>query len=121
MPNEKDMARKLLVEIEEIRDYDPGAFIVVCAAGRAAKYLAVQAMLMGVHVRMGKEDTVWKYPNKNEYIERNVDEMRDAIAIAKMLGREMMTPNEYRVAQGLKPRHDFAPKGGKMPEGKKMS
>jgi hypothetical protein len=66
---------------------------------------------MGGNARVGMEDTVWRYPHKDEKIESSAEEVRDAIAIARLLGREVMTPNEYRQAIGLKPRFDFLPEG----------
>lgn len=62
------------------------------------------------------EDTVWKYPHSDEMITNNADTVRWAIQLARLLGREVMTPNEYRETVGLKPRFDFAPKGVKMPQ-----
>jgi len=113
MPNERAMCRRLVSIVEEIKMFDPGAFIVVCCSGRASKYLITLAMLLGIHVRVGMEDTVWRYPHKDEMIKSNAQEVREATEIAKMLGREKMTPNEYREAIGLKPRFDYLPEGMK--------
>jgi len=110
MPNERSMARGLVQLIESIKEVDPGAFITLCAAGRATRYLTTLGLLLGINIRMGMEDTVWKYPHKDEKIKNNADELRDAIAIARLLGREMMTPNEYRETVGLKPRFNHLPK-----------
>jgi len=110
MPNERVMCRRLVDTIEDIREIDPGAFIVVCCAGRASKYLITLAMILGAHIRVGMEDTVWKFPHQDEKITNNAEEVRKAIELARMLGREVMTPNEYRQAIGLKPRFDHLPK-----------
>jgi len=110
MPNETVMSRRLVEMVEDIREIDPGAFITLCAAGRATRYLTTLGLLLGIHIRMGMEDTVWKYPHRDEKIKSNADELRDATAIARLLGREVMTPNEYRQAVGLKPRFDHLPK-----------
>jgi 3-keto-5-aminohexanoate cleavage enzyme len=109
MPNERVMARRLVEVIEDIREVDPGAFITLCAAGRATRYLTTLGLLLGINIRMGMEDTVWRYPHKDEKIKNNVDELLDAIAVARLLGREVMTPNEYRQTVGLKPRFDRLP------------
>ena len=79
---------------------------MLCAAGRATRYLTTLGLLLGIHIRVGMEDTVWRYPHKDEKIKNNVDELRDAIAIAHLLGREVMTPNEYRETIGLEQRFD---------------
>ncbi len=109
MPNERVMARRLVDLIENIREVDPGAFITLCAAGRATRYVTTLGLLLGLNIRMGMEDTVWRYPHKDEKIKNNADELRDAVATAALLGRQVMTPNEYRQAVGLKPRFDRLP------------
>lgn len=108
-PNERVMAQRFVLAIQDIKAIDPGAFIVVCCAGRASTYLATLAMIMGVHVRMGMEDTVWQYPHSDEMIKNNADMVRWAFELARLLGREPMTPNEYREAVlKVKPRFDHA-------------
>lgn len=92
--------------VERIREVDPGAFITVCCAGRASKYLVTLALLLGLNIRVGHEDTVWRYPHKDEKIKSNAEEVRWAVTIARMLGREVMTPSEFREAIGAKPRKD---------------
>jgi hypothetical protein len=107
--NERVMAQRFVLAIQDIKEIDPGAFIVVCCAGRASTYLATLALIMGVHVRMGMEDTVWQYPHSDEMIKKNADTVRWAFQIARLLGREPMTPNEYRhTVLGRKPRFDHA-------------
>ncbi len=113
IPDERAMCQDLLYLVERIREVDPGAFITVCCSGRATRYLTTLALLLGLHIRVGMEDTVWKYPHKDEKIKSNAEEVREAIQIARLLGREVMTPNEYREAVGLKPRHDYLPRGMK--------
>jgi 3-keto-5-aminohexanoate cleavage enzyme len=110
LPHERAMCRRLIATIDDIRELDPGAFIVVCCAGRASKYLITLALILGIHIRVGMEDTVWKLPHSDEKITSNAEEVREAIELARMLGREVMTPNEYRQAIGLKPRFDHLPK-----------
>ncbi|MDD1753627.1 MAG: 3-keto-5-aminohexanoate cleavage protein [Methanotrichaceae archaeon] len=113
MPNERAMCQALLFVIERIKEIDPGGFITICCAGRASKYLVTLALLLGINIRMGHEDTVWHWPHKDEKIKSNAEEVRWAVTIARMLGREVMTPNEFRQIIGLKPRHDFLPEGMK--------
>lgn len=107
--NERVMAQRFVLSIQDIKAIDPEAFIVVCCAGRASTYLATLAMIMGVHVRMGMEDTVWQYPHSDEMIKNNADTVRWAFELARLLGREPMTPNEYReTVLRVKPRFDHA-------------
>ncbi|MEI7737174.1 MAG: 3-keto-5-aminohexanoate cleavage protein [Betaproteobacteria bacterium] len=101
MHNPKQMIEGLMRMVNSIRDIDPEAFIVVCAAGRASTYLATLAILMGLHVRIGMEDTVWPYPHKDEIITSNVEQFKRIKLIAELHGRELMTPSEYRVSQGM--------------------
>jgi 3-keto-5-aminohexanoate cleavage enzyme len=108
-PNQRIMAHRFALTIRDIKEVDPGAFITVCCAGRASTYLVALAMIMGVHVRMGMEDTVWKYPHSDELITNNADTVKWAFELARLLGREPMTPNEYReTVLGRKARFDHA-------------
>ncbi len=47
------------------------------------------------------EDTLWPYPHRDDIIQRNVDHFLQMKSIAELLGRELMTPAEYREAIGL--------------------
>lgn len=93
---------QLIRRIREVdkRDYPP---IVVTAPGRASSFLTTLAILMGCHVRVGKEDTIYRLPHKDDLIVKNKQCVEQAVAIATMLGREPMNAVEYRAATGLKP------------------
>lgn len=84
-----------------IRDIDTNAQITVCAAGRASTYLAALATILGLHVRVGMEDTVWLWPHKPDLLQRNVDHFNLARTIAASLGRDLMTAGEYRRVMGM--------------------
>ncbi|MFM9559125.1 3-keto-5-aminohexanoate cleavage protein [Streptomyces caniscabiei] len=43
--------------VGSVRDVDPDGLIMLCAAGRASAHLATEAALMGLHIRVGMEDT----------------------------------------------------------------
>jgi 3-keto-5-aminohexanoate cleavage enzyme len=101
MHNPQQMVDGLMRMVRSIRDIDEDAFILVCAAGRASTYLATFAMLLGLHVRVGMEDTLWHYPHRDDVIQRNVEHFLQMRQIATLLGRELMTPAEYRRAIGL--------------------
>ncbi|MGX1309098.1 3-keto-5-aminohexanoate cleavage enzyme [Amorphus suaedae] len=79
-----------------IRHVDPEARIVVCAGGRGGLYLANLALIMGLHVRVGMEDTVWKWPHRDDLIESNAETFRTVRQMAEALGRTLMPADEYR-------------------------
>ena len=60
------------------------------------------------------EDTIFKYPNHDTIIVSNAEEVREHIQLARLLGREVMTPNEFRESVGLKPKFGV-PDGLEMP------
>ena len=64
MYSPQSMMDGLVRQVGLIRQVDPGANIIVCAGGRASLHLANLALLMGLHVRVGMEDTVWKWPHR---------------------------------------------------------
>lgn len=101
MENPKQMFDGLQRFVSLIRDADPEAKILVCAAGRASVYLATAAALLGLHVRVGMEDTVWKYPHKDEKLTSNLEAFLQIKTIVEALGREVATPAEYRQIMGL--------------------
>lgn len=103
MENPHQMFTGLLRFVELIRDVDPDAKILVCAAGRASVFLATAAALLGLHIRVGMEDTVWKYPHKNEKLQSNLEAFLQIKTIVEALGREVATPAEYREIMGVKP------------------
>jgi 3-keto-5-aminohexanoate cleavage enzyme len=94
------MCETLVTFVRRISEVDPSGepFIWVASGGRASSYLTTLAMLLGLHVRVGKEDTLWRYPHKDEVISSNAEVVRDTVAIAGLLGREPMTAAEYREA-----------------------
>ncbi|MFB6353328.1 MAG: 3-keto-5-aminohexanoate cleavage protein [Halobacteriales archaeon] len=57
-------------------------------------WLAVYTMgllLGGVVFRIGVEDAYWKYPHKDELIQKNAEAVELAVEIAEALGREVIT------------------------------
>lgn len=104
MPNPRAMCEAMVALVNRIRevDEDPNPFIIVCQSGRATIYLATLAMLMGLHVRVGTEDTMWRYPHRDEIIKKNSEVIKETIEIARLLGRRAATGNEYRKLIGLR-------------------
>jgi 3-keto-5-aminohexanoate cleavage enzyme len=101
MHNPQQMVDGLMRIVRSIRDIDPDGFIMVTASGRASTYLATLSLLLGLHVRVGMEDTLWHYPHRDELLKQNVDHFKQVRDIAKLLGRELMTPAEYRAALNM--------------------
>lgn len=101
LANEFAMAESLMWQVRQIRQIDPGSIIMVCMAGRASSYLSTQAMLFGLHVRVGMEDTCFKWPHRDDIVDSNAGVVADSISIAKALGRRPATANEYRALLGL--------------------
>jgi 3-keto-5-aminohexanoate cleavage enzyme len=102
MHSPEAMADGLLRMVRLIREVDAKGIIAVCAAGRASTYLATMAVLMGLHVRVGMEDTIWKWPHREETLSSSAEHFRSVRDIALLLGREVMTPGEYRELLGLR-------------------
>jgi 3-keto-5-aminohexanoate cleavage enzyme len=92
----QDMAQHMFLMVDQIRKIDPTSVISVCAAGRASLYMTTLATMMGLHIRVGTEDTPWKYPNSDERLESNLQMFQMAKDIAGLHGRKPATANEYR-------------------------
>lgn len=101
MPNPKAMAQALIYLVDRIREIDVGSFIMVSDSGRCTIYMTVLALLLGLHVRIGMEDTPYRYPHKDEKIESNAEVVKTVIEIAERLGRRPATADEYRAMAGI--------------------
>jgi 3-keto-5-aminohexanoate cleavage enzyme len=100
-PNTQDMALQLFLMVNQLKSLDEDAQITVCAAGRATFYMTTLATMLGLHIRVGTEDTIWRNPLSDELVESNLDMLTRARTIAELLGREVATADEYRAAIGL--------------------
>lgn len=90
-------AETLLLTLRRIRELDPDGFIQVCMAGRPSSYTVAMAMAMGVHsVRVGMEDTIYRWPHRDERIGRNADVVADMVKLAGILGRGVATAADVR-------------------------
>jgi 3-keto-5-aminohexanoate cleavage enzyme len=96
----QDMAQHLFLMVDQIRKIDPTSVISVCAAGRAGLYMTTLATMMGLHIRIGTEDTPWKHPNSDVHLKDNLEMFNMARDIAGLLGRTPATANEYRALVG---------------------
>lgn len=101
VPNAQDMARHMFQMVDQIRRIDPSSVITVCAAGRATLYLTTLATMMGLQIRVGTEDTPFKFPNSDERLRDNLEMFSMARDIAQLLGRSPATAQEYRAMLGL--------------------
>jgi len=101
MPDPLAMAEGLSFLVRRIIEIDAASVIMVCASGRAANYLSTLAMLMGLHVRVGMEDTIYRHPHEDELLKSNREAVESAIRIAAELGREVATAHDYRKIVGI--------------------
>ena len=85
-----------------IREISQDSIISVCAAGRASTYLTTLATLMGLNIRVGMEDTIYKWPHRDDVLTSNVEHFVLAKLIATSLGRELMSAQEYLQLIGAK-------------------
>ena len=104
MTNPKAMIEALLFFIRRIREVDPSdkPFITVSLSGRASSYITALTTLLGHHVRVGMEDTIYKYPHKEDILTTNTESVKIAIDIVEALGRRPATAEEYRKSLGIK-------------------
>lgn len=96
MENPRQMLDGLMRMTGLIRDVDPDGTVLVCSAGRASSYLVTAAAILGLHLRVGMEDTVWRWPHRQEKVASNVDALESAKALAALLGREVASFAQFR-------------------------
>jgi 3-keto-5-aminohexanoate cleavage enzyme len=104
MGNPRQMISGLTRIVESIRDIDPEGTIVVCAAGRASLHVAALAVLMGLHVRVGMEDTYYMWPHREDRIQSNLQSFLGMKQIVESLGRKVASPETTAKMLGLKVR-----------------
>jgi 3-keto-5-aminohexanoate cleavage enzyme len=106
MDNPMQMVNGLLRFKALIEDVDPQAKILVCGAGRASSYLVTVAGALGLHLRVGMEDTVWRWPHRDDKLESNLQALESGKQIAEVLGRDVANFAEYREIVGLPAKHE---------------
>ena len=80
----------------------PGSVRGVCAGGRNWLPFTTLAIMLGFDmVRVGMEDSVYVYPNRDEKLQTSAQAVQKVVAIASELGREIATPAEARQIMGL--------------------
>lgn len=80
----------------------PGSTWTGCGIGRNAFDMAAGAIIMGGHVRVGFEDTL--YVEKGVLAKSNGELVEKVVKLAKLLGREIATPDEARKILNIKKR-----------------
>jgi len=108
MENPRQMIDGLTRTVSTIKDIDPDAFIMVCAAGRASTHVAALAALMGLHIRVGMEDTYWLWPHRDDQVESNLQALHMGQMISQVVGRPVASQEEYRAMLGLPARNPVA-------------
>jgi 3-keto-5-aminohexanoate cleavage enzyme len=110
MYSPESMISGLTRYVNMIREISKDSIISVCAAGRASTYLSTLATLMGLNIRVGMEDTVYKWPHKDDRLTSNAEHFRLAHTIAQSLGRDLMSAQEYLALIGATPAAKQQPK-----------
>jgi 3-keto-5-aminohexanoate cleavage enzyme len=103
-PDARAMHTGLQFMVDRIRDIDPASVIMVGCNGRASIFLCATAMIMGLNVRVGMEDSNWLYPHRDETCPDNGVAVARAVELANMFGRRPATGDDYRQILGLRPK-----------------
>ena len=77
-----------------------GAVWSVLGVGRAQLPMITMAMILGGHVRVGFEDSI--YLKQGVLASSNAQMVERAVDLAERLGRRVVTPKEARVMLGIK-------------------
>ncbi|ODN30744.1 3-keto-5-aminohexanoate cleavage protein [Fervidobacterium thailandense] len=85
-----------------VRKIPAGCTWSVAGIGRYELPLAVHAIVMGGHVRVGFEDNI--YYRKGELAKSNAQLVERIVRIAREVGREIATPDEARAILGIQKR-----------------
>lgn len=104
MASPQGMINSLTSVVHRIREIDDKAHIMVCAGGRASGYVVSLALLMGLDIRVGLEDTIWKWPHKDDLLTSNAETFLDYKKMAELMGREVYTAEELRRELNIRPR-----------------
>lgn len=93
-----------LTHMKRIADklFGDGYQFSVLAAGRHQMPMATQALLLGGHVRVGLEDSL--FVGRGQLAQSNAEQVRQICGIAQSLGLDIATPEQARALLGLKGR-----------------
>jgi 3-keto-5-aminohexanoate cleavage enzyme len=101
--NLQDTAQHLFIMTEQIKSISEDSVVIVCAAGRATTYITTLATMMGLHIRVGTEDTIWQAPNRDDLLSDNLEIFTKARDMAAMLGRTPASAEQWRSMLGIAP------------------
>jgi 3-keto-5-aminohexanoate cleavage enzyme len=101
MDNPRQMVEGLTRTVAAIRDIDPRGMIMVCAAGRASLDVATLAAVMGLHIRVGMEDTYWLWPHRDDRVDSNQQVFELSKRLSAAIGRPIASREEYRRLLGV--------------------
>ncbi|EFW89802.1 hypothetical protein ZOD2009_21507 [Haladaptatus paucihalophilus DX253] len=93
----------VISSIYNARETIDDAIVGVNPGGRNWLPTLVLGLLAGANVvRVGIEDTYWRYPHRNEVIQDNTEIIELAVQFAELLGREVITdPDQARDFLGM--------------------
>jgi len=63
---------------------------------------------MGLHIRVGMEDTYWLWPHRDDQVESNLQALHMGQMISQVVGRPVASQEEYRAMLGLPARNPVA-------------
>ena len=106
MPNVRATWDGVTFLVDRIREIDPDSIIISSDAGRASIYGTAINHLLGLHLRVGMEDVLYKYPHRSDMVESTAEAVREAVEMGEMLGRKPMTAKEFRKLAGLRNRNE---------------
>jgi len=101
MPNPMAVVEGMIYMVRRIRELDENSVILVSDTSRASIYMANFAILLGLHVRVGMEDSIWRFPHKDDKIESCREVVEAVAGISGDLGRRPATAAEFRRMVGL--------------------
>lgn len=94
----------LIYLINQIKKIDPEPLWMTCCGGRMGWHTVITAILLGGHVRVGLEDTMYKWGWKDDIITSNAECVERIVRISELFGRRIATSDEYRRLLGQKKR-----------------
>ena len=93
---------KYVYEASILESMPKSAVLGVCAGGRNWLPFTLFAMMLGVDmVRVGMEDCVFVHPHRDEKLRSSAQAVEMVVEMARILGRDIATPDEAREILGV--------------------
>lgn len=102
MNNSKSMCEAFSFLLNRIIELDPTPMVLVSVAGRASSFLTALSIILGFHVRVGLEDTIFLHPHKDDILESTAQAVGNAIDIVHSLGLQVASADDHRKYIGIK-------------------